>query len=91
MTSPKIKLDLFKLAHHGSRGNITAEVLGLIDCDRFLVSTDGSKFNHPDADAIQLISKNGGERKILANYPQIASRADLEQLVVHQDSIDIMA
>ena len=49
---PKIKLDLFKLAHHGSRGNITAEVLGLIDCDRFLVSTDGSKFNHPDAVAI---------------------------------------
>jgi beta-lactamase superfamily II metal-dependent hydrolase len=88
---PKIKLDLFKLAHHGSRGNITAEVLGLIDCDRFLVSTDGSKFNHPDADAIQLISKHGGERKIFANYPQIASRADLEHLVAHQDTIDITA
>jgi beta-lactamase superfamily II metal-dependent hydrolase len=87
----KIKLDLFKLAHHGSRGNITAEVLGLIDCDRFLVSTDGSKFNHPDADAIQLISKHGGERKIFANYPQIASRADLGQLVAHQDTIVITA
>ncbi|MGD9705072.1 MAG: CHAT domain-containing protein [Acidimicrobiia bacterium] len=88
---PRIKLDLFKLAHHGSRGNISSEVLELIDCDRFLVSTDGSKFNHPDADAIQAIAKHGGDGKIYVNYPQVAAREDVGALVLHNDKIELTA
>jgi hypothetical protein len=48
----QLKLDAFKIPHHGSRGNVHDELLGRLDCRRFLVSTDGSRFKHPDAQAI---------------------------------------
>jgi hypothetical protein len=44
-----------KVAHHGSAGNISDELLALIDSPRFLISTNGDQFNHPDAEAVQRI------------------------------------
>ena len=35
-----------------SARNTSVELLGLLDCDRFLVSTDGSKHHHPDVEAL---------------------------------------
>jgi len=57
--TPKVELDLFKLAHHGSAGNITRELLALVACDRFVVSTNGDHFNHPDAEAIEVVGRPG--------------------------------
>jgi beta-lactamase superfamily II metal-dependent hydrolase len=48
----KLKVDIFKLPHHGSRQNITDDLLTLVDPRRILVCTDGSKYEHPDEDAI---------------------------------------
>ena len=84
----KIKLDLFKLAHHGSRGNITPDVVSLLDCERFLISTDGSKFGHPDVEAIDLLEGKGA---ILTNYPQIADRAEIAGRARHQPLVDLRA
>lgn len=56
----KVALDAFKLPHHGSRSNISNEVLELVDCNRYLVSTNGVKFNHPDVEAIARVVVNGG-------------------------------
>ncbi|WP_313953731.1 hypothetical protein [Accumulibacter sp.] len=50
-----LKVDAVKVAHHGSAGNISDELLALIDSPRFLVSTNGSRFRHPDAEAMQRI------------------------------------
>lgn len=58
----KVKLDLFKLAHHGSRANLTRAILESLDCSRFAISTNGSRFGHPDPEAIARILKFGGER-----------------------------
>lgn len=58
----KLAVDLFKLSHHGSRQNMTDELLDLIDPATILICTNGSKFNHPDADALQ---------KIRAHYPNV--------------------
>lgn len=52
---PLLRVDAVKLAHHGSAGNISDELLALIDCPRFLISTNGSRFRHPDAEAMQRI------------------------------------
>lgn len=57
----KVKLDAFKVPHHGSRHNISKELLSLIDCDNYLISSNGSYFNHPDPVAISRIIKYGGE------------------------------
>ena len=45
-------VDAFKLPHHGSAGNVTDELLGLVDTTRYVVSTNGAKFKHPDEAAI---------------------------------------
>ena len=50
-----LALDLVKLAHHGSRANVDEDLLRLVDSPRFLVSTNGAKFGHPDADALALV------------------------------------
>ena len=57
----KVKLNAFKVPHHGSRHNISKELLALIDCDNYLMSTNGSYFNHPDPVAISRIIKYGGD------------------------------
>jgi hypothetical protein len=65
----KVALDAFKLPHHGSRSNISNEVLELVECNRYLVSTNGVKFNHPDAEAIARVVVNGGDRvQLYFNY-----------------------
>jgi hypothetical protein len=65
----RLKLDAFKVAHHGSEHNVSPELLNLIDCPRFLVSTNGSYFQHPTASAVARIIKFGGEnRTFFFNY-----------------------
>lgn len=49
------RFDLVKLPHHGSAKNVTAELIGKLDCGSFLISTSGSYFYHPDAEAIARI------------------------------------
>jgi beta-lactamase superfamily II metal-dependent hydrolase len=48
----RLALDAFKISHHGSRNNIGDDLLAALDCRCFLVSTDGSRFKHPDTEAI---------------------------------------
>lgn len=51
----RLHLDVFKLPHHGSRNNVHRALVEAVDCDRWLISTDGTKFKHPDAEAIARI------------------------------------
>ncbi|HEY8560156.1 MAG TPA: hypothetical protein VIL74_07255 [Pyrinomonadaceae bacterium] len=57
-TNP-LKLDAFKLPHHGSKYNISKELLGIINCDHYLVSTNGNYFNHPEQVAMARLIKFG--------------------------------
>jgi len=51
----KPRFDLVKLPHHGSAGNLTAELLASIECRDYLVSTNGDQFAHPDIAAIEMV------------------------------------
>jgi hypothetical protein len=65
----RLRLDALKLPHHGSRHNISAELLGQLDCDTFLISSDGSAgYNHPDDETIQQIL---AEAKIRGTRPAL--------------------
>ncbi|HSE42435.1 MAG TPA: MBL fold metallo-hydrolase [Acidobacteriota bacterium] len=65
----KTKVDVFKLPHHGSRANINTELLEKIVCKKFLVSTNGKIFKHPNQQAIARIIKFGGKNpKLYFNY-----------------------
>lgn len=60
----RVPLDLMKVPHHGSQANVTAALLAAVDCKEFLISTDGSKFGHPDDVAVARIvaSRTDGTR-----------------------------
>ena len=47
-----LKLGAFKVPHHGSRANLHESLLKRLDCQHFLVSTNGDQFHHPDREAI---------------------------------------
>jgi hypothetical protein len=66
---PRLAVDLFKVSHHGSQNNVSAELIQLLDCSRYLISTNGDHFYHPDRQAIARIFKYGGDRKqLFFNY-----------------------
>lgn len=44
----KISVDYVKLSHHGSVNNISEEFLDIVNCNRYLISTNGSRFKHPN-------------------------------------------
>lgn len=53
--SSKVPVTALKVPHHGSKNNLDDELLERLDTHRFLISTDGSRFRHPDREAIARI------------------------------------
>ena len=53
-----LKVDVFKVPHHGSNSNVVPELIEKIDTSKYLVSTGGNRFYHPDATAIARILKH---------------------------------
>ena len=47
-----LEVDFVKVAHHGSKHNTSNELLDIIKCNHYLISTNGSIFHHPDRDSI---------------------------------------
>lgn len=61
----RIPIDLFKLSHHGSRANINQALLDRLDCQRYVFSTNGSYFRHPDPEAVAKVIKYGSRNSEL--------------------------
>jgi beta-lactamase superfamily II metal-dependent hydrolase len=51
-SSEKMRLDVFKLPHHGSRANVTTELIDLVQCGKYMFSSNGDIFEHPDQEAV---------------------------------------
>jgi beta-lactamase superfamily II metal-dependent hydrolase len=67
--SERLRLDAFKLPHHGSLSNVNEEVLSLVDCSRWMISTNGAIYQHPDRQTAELIARNSREvPEFLCNY-----------------------
>lgn len=54
---PPFRLDLLKVPHHGSAGNLSNRLMAEIDCHRYAISSDGSRHGLPDPDSIARIVK----------------------------------
>ena len=58
-----LALDALKMPHHGSGGNITNGLLGMVSCSRYLFSTNGANFGaspgHPDEEAVARVLCHG--------------------------------
>jgi len=55
----RLRVDVLKVPHHGSKHNINRDLLDLLECRRYLISTNGSYFKHPDQEAVARILKYG--------------------------------
>lgn len=76
--------DAVKLSHHGSYNNNSPELFKLIDSDKWLVSTNGDKYNHPDMPTLaHIITKDKG-RKIYFNY-DLPICEELSDELYHKD------
>ena len=66
----RLKLDAFKVSHHGSKFNNSHTLIGLLDCAAYLFSSNGDKFNHPDPETIARVLKarEGQQTHLWFNY-----------------------
>jgi beta-lactamase superfamily II metal-dependent hydrolase len=62
---PRLKLDAFKVPHHASKANVSSDLLELLNCQHYLISTNGDYFAHPDREAIARIIVHGGDQPVL--------------------------
>lgn len=62
----KISIDFTKISHHGSKNNISKDFLKNLECETFLICTDGSgKNQHPDKESIAKIIVHVGNQKLI--------------------------
>jgi hypothetical protein len=61
----RLKVDAVKMSHHGSKHNISEDLMKLLDAKHFLVSTDGSIHGHPDKPAIEAVIQWSARRPTL--------------------------
>ena len=69
----RLKIDALKVSHHGSKNNISKDLLDLINCPNYLFSTNGQQFKHPDQEAVARVIKYGrtddsADPKLFFNY-----------------------
>lgn len=80
----RLKVDAFKVSHHGSQNNVSSELIQLLECPRYILSTNGEHFGHPDRQAIARIIKHGGPAAALyfnytSQYNEVWGRRDLQE------------
>ena len=69
----RLVVDALKVSHHGSKNNISKDLLDLLDCSKYLISTNGQQFEHPDPEAIARVvrfgrTQGGPNPRIFFNY-----------------------
>ena len=73
-----LAVDALKLSHHGGRKNTDAELLKDLACNRYLISTDGSYYDHPQPESMARAIVHGrqrGEPRFFFNYRSAETRA----------------
>ncbi|WP_254574277.1 ComEC/Rec2 family competence protein [Stenotrophomonas acidaminiphila] len=62
-----LRIDAFKVPHHGSERNVSLDLLKAVRCSDYLVSTNGKYFSHPSDATIARIIRHGQESSVPAN------------------------
>ena len=79
-----LKVDMVKVSHHGSKNNTSNRLLKKIDCNKYVISTDGNRHNHPNKITFARIINHNPNCEIYLNY-----KDDLvEKIFKSEDYID---
>lgn len=73
-----LAVDVLKLSHHGSRANVTTDLLKAVDARHHVVSTNNAYFKHPNAEALARVITGSRQPVLWFNYdtPQNRQWAD---------------
>lgn len=71
----RLTVDAVKLAHHGSKNNTSVALLQMIDSPRWLVSSNGDHFAHPDDACLARVIRHGKPKELWFNYRSARTRA----------------
>lgn len=58
----RLEVDALKLSHHGGKKNTGGELIRSLACKRYLFSTDGSYYKHPDPESVARVILHGSHR-----------------------------
>lgn len=90
-----LEVDLFKMPHHGSKFNVTCELMSLVRTTRYLISTNGGHKTsfHPDRETIAKILLNPGREKdkkilLFLNYPLAKIRLRVGNFITDEEIRD---
>ena len=64
----RIGFHAVKVSHHGSEKNLSPDLIAMLDCPTWLVSTSGGGFNHPDRRAIARLITRRRPTHLVFNY-----------------------
>lgn len=64
-----LTVDVLKLPHHGSQNNVNQELIEKVPADKFIFSSNGATYGHPDPEGVARVVKYGGrDAQIIFNY-----------------------
>lgn len=66
-----LEVELIKLSHHGSHLNTCKELLRIVKTNRYVISSDGTKYGHPHKKTIARILSLNPNAEIQFNYENV--------------------
>jgi len=71
----RVRIHLCKLPHHGSKYNDTTELIGSIDSAKYLVSSNGDNYAHPDDDTMaRVVLASARPPTFYCNYSSVRTQ-----------------
>jgi beta-lactamase superfamily II metal-dependent hydrolase len=87
--SNRLQCSIVKISHHGSKGNTSQKLLSLISSGKYVISTDGSIFGHPDKRAIARILNAHENNNVYFNYETIRKSLLLPEDHAYSDRLHV--
>lgn len=69
-----LEVDVLKLSHHGSRANVTLELMDALRARHYVVSTNNAYFKHPNAEAMARVITTADSPVIWFNHDTPSNR-----------------
>lgn len=69
-----LPVDVWKVSHHGSKGNTTSSLAGLVKAKHLVISTNNAMFNHPDPEAMARLILSGSNSTFWFTYDTLKNR-----------------
>ena len=64
-----LAVDILKVSHHGSRANLIDDLLKVVRARDYVLSTDNTRFGHPDDEAVaRIVLRGGNSPRLCFNY-----------------------